>query len=201
MRVVVMNHVSLDGVMQGPGRKDEDTRGGFDRGGWAAPESDPAMAKAMGAVMGGEFSWLFGRRSYDDMLGHWNREGGPFKGGLNGRTKYVASSNSELVLHWPNSTLLSGDVPGAIAELRARPGGSLVIMGSGQLIRSLLPHGLVDRMLLMIHPVILGAGQRLFPDSGALHRLELLDSTTTSSGIVLASYAWSHPLLGDSTRQ
>jgi dihydrofolate reductase len=196
-----MNHVSLDGVMQGPGRRDEDTRGGFDRGGWATPESDPAMAKAMGAVMGGGFSWLFGRRSYEDMLGHWNREGGPFKEGLNGTTKYVASSNPELALPWPNSTLLSGDVPGAIAELRARPGGSLVIMGSGQLIRSLLPHGLIDELLLMIHPIVLGVGQRLFPDAGAVQPLELRDSAATRSGIVLATYAWSHPGTDDATPQ
>ena len=136
MRIVVVNHLTLDGVLQGPGRPDEDTRDGFSRGGWARPGNDPAMGAAMGAAMGQGFSWLFGRRSYDDMLTHWNAAGGPFKDGLNQTRKYVASSDPDADLPWPSSTVLTGDVPAAVADLRNRPGGNLVIMGSGQLIRS-----------------------------------------------------------------
>jgi dihydrofolate reductase len=187
MRVLVVNHVSLDGVMQGPGRPDEDTRDGFRHGGWA-DGSDPAVGEAMGERMGEGFAWLFGRRSYDDMLGHWNEVGGPFKDGLNNTRKYVASSDPDADLPWPHSTLLTGDVPARLAKLREQPGGNLVIMGSGALIRSLLPHGLVDELLLVVHPLVLGSGQRLFgPDDDVL-RLGLVDCSPTESGLLLATY-------------
>jgi dihydrofolate reductase len=187
MRVVVVNHVTLDGVMQGPGRPDEDTRDGFRHGGWA-DGSDPAIGEAMGRRMGDGFAWLFGRRSYDDMLGHWNEVDGPFKDGLNNTQKYVASSDPDADLPWPNSTLLSGDVPAAVAALREQPGGNLVIMGSGALIRSLLPHHLVDELLLVVHPLVLGSGQRLFGADDEVTRLELVEGTPTESGLLLATY-------------
>jgi dihydrofolate reductase len=189
MRVLVVNHVTLDGVLQGPGRPDEDTRHGFRHGGWAEPgANDPAIGAALGERMGEEFAWLFGRRSYEDMLEHWNEVGGPFKDGLNQTTKYVASSDPDANLPWPNTTLISGDVPAEVAALREQPGGNLVIMGSGQLIRSLLPHGLVDELLLMIHPVVLGSGQRLFGPTDDPTSLTLVDSTVTSTGVILATY-------------
>ena len=188
MKIVVVNHVSLDGVMQAPGRKDEDTRNGFVHGGWASEESDPAIGNAMGAVMGAEFAWLFGHRTYDDLLEHWNATGGPFKEGLNGPTKYVASSDPDLELPWPNSTLLTGDVPQRIAELRAQDGGNLVIMGSGDLIRSLIPHGLIDELLLMIHPIVLGSGQRIFGSTDEARHFALADVKATSAGTILATY-------------
>jgi len=189
MRVLVVNHVTLDGVLQGPGRPDEDTRHGFRQGGWAQQGAeDPAIGAALGERMGHEFSWLFGRRSYEDMLGHWNEVGGPFKDGLNQTTKYVASSNRQADLPWPNSRLLYGDVPAAVAGLRELPGGNLVIMGSGHLIRSLLPHGLVDEMFLMIHPVVLGSGQRLFGPADDRLSLTLVDSAATSTGVIMATY-------------
>jgi dihydrofolate reductase len=187
MRVLVVNHVSLDGVMQGPGRPDEDTRDGFRHGGWA-DGSDPAIGAAMGERMGGEFAWLFGHRSYDDMLGHWNDVGGPFKDGLNNTLKYVAASSPDTELPWPCSTLLHGDVPARVAELRERPGGNLVVMGSGALIRSLLPHGLVDELFLIVHPLVLGSGQRLFGPADDVTRLELVDCAPTDSGLLLATY-------------
>ena len=189
MRVLVVNHITLDGVLQGPGRPDEDTREGFRHGGWAAPAAqDPAIGAALGERMGDDFSWLFGRRSYEDMLGHWNQVGGPFKDGLNQTMKYVASSNPDTHLPWPNSTLLTGDVPAEVATLRERPGGNLVIMGSGQLIRSLLPRGLVDELFLMIHPVVLGSGRSLFGPAGDPVPLTLVDSAATTTGVVLATY-------------
>ena len=188
MRIVVINHVTLDGVMQGPGRPDEDTRGGFTHGGWAAPGNDPAMVEAIGERMGEpDGGLLLGRRSYEDMLSTWNARGGPFKDGLNAAPKYVASSRPTTQLEWPNSTLLHGDVPAAVAELKQRPGGNLVIMGSGRLIRSLLPYGLVDEYLLMIHPLLLGSGQRLFDRDDRVSRLRLLSSAATDTGVIIAS--------------
>jgi dihydrofolate reductase len=187
--VLVVNHITLDGVLQGPGRPDEDTRDGFRHGGWAQDgASDPAIGAALGQRMGDGFSWLFGRRSYEGMLSHWNEVGGPFKDGLNHTHKYVATSNADLHLPWPNSTPLSGDVPAAVAGLRAQSGGNLVIMGSGQLIRSLLAHGLVDEMFLMIHPIVLGSGRRLFGSSETPVPLTLIDSAATSTGVTMATY-------------
>ena len=188
MRVVVVNHVSLDGVMQGPGRPDEDERDGFRHGGWAEAGSGPALAAAMGDRMGEGFSWLFGRRTYDDLLTHWNDAGGPFKDSLNRTTKYVASADPSARLPWPGSILVSGDVPAEVAALRAQPGGNLVVMGSGRLVRSLLPHGLVDELLLFIHPVVLGSGTRLFGADGEAHRLRLVDSAATEAGVLVATY-------------
>ena len=189
MRVLAVNHVTLDGVLQGPGRPDEDTRHGFRQGGWAQQGAeDPAIAAALGDRMGREFSWLFGRRSYEEMLGHWNEVGGPYKDGLNQTLKYVASSNPDVDLPWPNSRPLSGDVPTAVAALREQRGGNLVIMGSGQLIRSLLPHSLIDELFLMIHPIVLGSGQRLFGPADEPTSLTLVDSSATSTGVILATY-------------
>jgi len=189
MRIVVINHITLDGVMQGPGRPDEDTRGGFTHGGWAEPGSDRATVDATGERMGKpDGGLLLGRRSYEDMLTTWNDKGGPFKDGLNAAAKYVASSSSTTQLEWPNSTLLHGDVPAAVAELKRKPGGNLVIMGSGQLIRSLLPHGLVDEYLLMIHPLLLGSGQRLFDQDDHVSKLRLLSSAATPAGVIIATY-------------
>ncbi|MCH5643569.1 dihydrofolate reductase family protein [Gordonia sp. ABSL49_1] len=192
MRVVVVNHVSMDGVIQAPGRADEDTRGGFRHGGWASaandPAAGPAIGAAMGPVMGADFSWLFGMRSYEDMLSHWNAVGGPFKEGLNNTTKYVASSRPDAELAWPNSILVTGDVPAQIAEMRERPGGNLVIMGSGQLIRSLLPRGLVDEMLLMVHPLVLGSGARMFADDADELQRFGLEDVSSAGGVVLLRY-------------
>jgi dihydrofolate reductase len=188
MRVLVVNHVTLDGVLQGPGRPDEDTRDGFRQGGWADAANDPAMGEAIGARLGSDFAWLFGRRSYEGMLSHWNEVGGPFKDGLNGALKYVASASADTPLPWPNSTLLTGDVPGRVADLRRRAGGNLVIMGSGQLIRALLPHRLVDELFLMIHPVVLGSGHRLFGPDDEAHRFVTAECTATPTGVIMATY-------------
>ena len=189
MRIVVINHVTLDGVMQGPGGLDEDTRDGFDQGGWAATEigsPDPAIAAAMGARMAESDGLLLGRRTYEDLLAIWNEQGGPFKDALNNAQKYVASTTLTEPLAWPNSTLVT-DVVAGVAELRARPGRELHILGSGDLLRTLLPHGLVDELLLMIHPVVLGRGHRLFPD-GTPVSLDLVDATVTPSGVVITTY-------------
>ena len=192
-RIVVMNHVTLDGVMQGPGRADEDTRGGFTQGGWGqrSTTAGDAAGQAMGQRMaagGGLAGWLFGRWTYDQLLSHWNSQpDNPFVAALNNTPKFVVSTSVSDPLPWPNSTLLRGDVPDAVRSLRAQSDGVLAIMGSGQLISSLMAADLIDEYLLMIHPVVLGRGRRLFPE-GIEARLRLTDSSATPTGVVIATY-------------
>jgi dihydrofolate reductase len=182
-----MNGVTLDGVMQGPGRPEEDTRDGFEHGGWAVPYSDEAMVATMGERMGGDRAWLFGRRTYEQLLASWNARGGPFKDALNDARKFVASSNPATRLDWPNSTLLHGDVPAAVGDLKESSSANLVIMGSGVLIGSLMAADLIDEYLLMIAPLVLGTGRRLF--AGGTHAsLRLVDSSTASTGVLIATY-------------
>jgi dihydrofolate reductase len=191
-RIVVMNHVTLDGVMQGPGRADEDIRDGFTQGGWGhrSVTPDDAVGKAMGERMaagGGLAGWLFGRRTYEDLLASWNAQGGPFKDALNNSPKYVASTTLKEPLPWPNSTLLRGDIVDALRALKAQSGGVLAIMGSGVLIGSLMAAHMIDEYLLMIHPLVLGTGRRLFPE-GVRVPLRLTDSVTTATGVLIATY-------------
>lgn len=189
-RVVVMNHVSLDGVMQGPGRPDEDTSEGFTHSGWAL--SDEAAGQAMGERMaagGGLAGWLFGRRTYEDLLGYWTQQSGsPFGPMLEGAAKYVASTTLVEPLAWPNSTLLRGDVTEAVARLKADVDGVLAIMGSGRLIETLLPHDLIDEFLLLINPCVLGSGRRLFPDGTPVARFDCLEAVPLPSGLLVATY-------------
>ncbi|MFZ1993598.1 MAG: dihydrofolate reductase family protein [Solirubrobacteraceae bacterium] len=182
-----MNWLTLDGVMQGPGRPDEDTRDGFEHGGWAIPYTDQAMGAKMGERMAGNYAWLFGRWSYEELLANWNAQGGPFKDALNNARKYVASSNPDTRLEWPNSALLHGDVPAAVAEIKESSDANLVIMGSGVLIGSLMAANLIDEYLLMIAPLVLGSGRRMFTE-GVQTSLRLLDSTPTSTGALIATY-------------
>jgi dihydrofolate reductase len=192
-RIVVMNHVTLDGVMQGPGRADEDTSDGFTASGWAgrADDTGEAAGTAMRERMeagGGLAGWLFGRRTYADLLSYWNAQPDkPFGPMLNSAAKFVASATLTEPLPWPNSTLLRGNVADAVTALKARTQGVLAIMGSGQLIRSLITAGLIDEYLLMIHPLVLGAGRRLFP-AGAAVPLRLTSSVATRAGLLIASY-------------
>lgn len=191
MRIVVMNHITLDGVIQSPGRVDEDPRDGFVQGGWATSRSDDLVGEAMGERMaagGGLAGWLFGRRTYEELLGHWNSvPNSPFAEALNNAPKYVASTTLQEPLAWPNSTLLGADAVKAVARLREKPGGVLGIMGSGELIQALRLESLIDEYLLMIHPIVLGSGRRLFPD-GPPTELALVDTKTSSSGVILATY-------------
>ena len=190
--VTVVCNLTLDGVMQGPGRPDEDRRGGFTHGGWAVPYSSDAMGRVfegMGQQAGRSGAMLFGRRTYEDFAGFWpNQPDNPFTDALNRTQKYVVSTTLADPLPWMNSTVLAGDAAKAVAALKdEEPERDLVILGSGELIRSLLPHGLVDELTLLIHPLVLGAGQRLFA-SGSEAALELIDSVGTSTGVVLARY-------------
>jgi dihydrofolate reductase len=193
MRVVVINHVTLDGVMQAPGRPEEDTRGGFELGGWAGPGIDDVVNAAMGARMSRSDGLLLGRRSYEDMLGYWNTQDSPFKEMLNSAPKYVASRTLREPLPWPNSTLLSADVGDAVARLRQQPGRDLHVMGSGELIQTLMGHDLIDEYLLLLHPLVLGAGRRLFGAGGPPASLRLVDSTASTTGVLIATYQPQQP--------
>lgn len=188
-RVLVINHLTLDGVMQAPGRADEDTRGGFTHGGWAAANVDEMVTNAVmrtrGAASGG---LLLGRRSYEDLLSSWNAQGGPFKDMLNNATKYVASTKMCEPLPWPNSTLLSGDVAAAVARLKQQPAGDLTVMGSGEFIQSLMRHDLIDEYLLLIHPLVLGSGRRMFAGGGLSSSLRLVDSAVSTTGVLITTY-------------
>jgi dihydrofolate reductase len=186
-KVIVMNGVTLDGVMQSPARPDEDTRDGFAHGGWAIPYRDDATVAKMGERMGSDRAFLFGRRTYEELLKTWNARGGPFKDALNDSRKFVASSSPATKLGWPNSILLHSDVPAAVAELKQSSATNLVIMGSGVLIASLMAADLIDEYLLIIAPLVLGTGRRLFP-AGVKAPLRLVDSSTTSTGVLIAIY-------------
>jgi dihydrofolate reductase len=174
--------------MQGPGDPDEDRRGGFAHGGWAAAAADEVMGRWIGPIGSQQGAMLLGRRSYESMLGAWNERGGPFKDALNGATKYVVSRHPETQLPWPNSILVSGDVFGTVGQLKLDADGDLLVMGSGELVQGLVGHGLVDEYRLLIHPLLLGGGVRQFPVDGQMHRLELVDSRTTTTGVILATY-------------
>jgi dihydrofolate reductase len=187
-RVVVFMNLSLDGVMQAPGRPDEDVRGGFAYGGWAIPYADPAMGKVAADSMATTGALLFGRRTYEDFYAVWpHRKNNPFTEVLNNTRKYVASTTLEEPLLWSNSTLLKGDAAKAVAELKARPGKDIVVLGSGALLQSLMSHNLIDEYVLQIHPLVLGSGSRLFND-GPFASLRLVGSTTTTTGVVIATY-------------
>jgi dihydrofolate reductase len=189
-RIVVTNHVTLDGVMQSPASPEEDPRDGFERGGWATPYNDEVMGAEMAAGMAQEGSLLLGRRTYEHFAAFWPKQtdGNPYTEVLNRKQKYVASTTLEDPLPWENSTLLSGDVPAAVAALKAELDHDLGILGSGDLIRSLMPHDLIDEYLLTIHPLVLGHGRRLFGDDGAYAKLTLVDSKPTTTGVVIARY-------------
>jgi dihydrofolate reductase len=189
-RISVTNHVTLDGVMQSPASADEDRRGGFERGGWAAHYGDEVMDAVMAEGMAREGSLLLGRHTYEHFAAYWPKQtdGNPYTEVLNRTQKYVASTTLEDPLPWENSTVLRGDIPAAVATLKDELDQEIVILGSGELIRSLLPHGLIDEYLLTIHPLVLGQGQRLFGDDGAYAELQLVDTKPTTTGVIIARY-------------
>ena len=181
--------MSMDGVIQAPGRPDEDTRDGFDRGGWAVPYNDDVMAQRMGGGMASSGAMLFGRRTYDDFYGYWPQQtDNPFTPYLNQVTKYVVSNTLSEPLPWQNSILLPSDPASSVAALKAEPGPDLSVVGSAQLVRSLLAAKLIDRYLLLIHPLVLGQGRRLFDERGPGVDFELVDSVATSTGVIIATY-------------
>jgi dihydrofolate reductase len=185
-KVIVFTNLSLDGVMQAPGRPDEDRRGGFEYGGWAAPYA--AMAQ-VGESMPTIGALLLGRRTYEDFYSVWPKQKeSPFSAMLDNMQKYVASTTLSNPLPWINSTLLEGAAAETVARLKQESGTDLVIMGSGALVQSLMQANLVDTYVLLIHPLVLGSGRRLFPEGGAATTLQLVGTKTTSTGVVVATY-------------
>jgi dihydrofolate reductase len=188
--IEVVNHITLDGVMQAPAGPDEDRRGGFEHGGWATPYVDQVQGEYMGARMrSGSGRLLLGRWTYEKFEDAWQKqpEDDPIRRRLEASTKYVVS-RSPGELGWQNSVLLEGDAVATVADLKAREEGNIVILGSGELVRALLPHGLIDAFLLTIHPLVLGSGRRLFADDGALARFDLVESKPTTSGVLIVRY-------------
>jgi dihydrofolate reductase len=186
--ITVVENISLDGVMQAPMGPDEDTRGGFARGGWAHPYNDHVMIEYMTADAGKEGCLLLGRRTYQNMAANWPHmpAENPFTQRINAMPKFVASNTLSAPLAW-NATLLEGKLAEALAAVKATDGPDLTVLGSGALVQSLREHDLVDIYLLSIHPLLLGSGLRLFPD-GAPVDLELIDSITTTTGVVIARF-------------
>jgi dihydrofolate reductase len=175
--------------MQAPGRADEDCRDGFQYGGWAGPYNDADQMRAVGEGMAKTGALLLGRRTYEDFRSVWpKRKDNPFTPVLNNTLKYVASRTLKEPLPWMNSQLLRGDAEESVAKLRDEPGKDIVILGSGELVRSLLRRNLVDELMLTINPVVLGAGRRLFPEGGPRANLALVNSTITSKGVIIATY-------------
>lgn len=184
-KVVVFTNLSLDGVMQAPARPDEDRRGGFEHGGWAASYSAMTQAGDIGNIG----ALLLGRRTYEDFYAVWpKRKDSPFSAILDNMQKYVASTTLSEPLAWCNSTLLKGDAAETVARLKQESGNDLMIMGSGVLAQSLMRANLIDSYVLLIHPLILGSGRRLFPEGGTFATLRLVDTRTTNNGVVIVRY-------------
>jgi dihydrofolate reductase len=193
-KIVVFNSITLDGVMQAPGSPDEDRRGGFAHGGWAQPYNDEVMANLAAEGMADAGPLLFGRRTYEQFFSYWpQQKDNPYTDVLNSSQKYVASRTLDEPLPWANSALLKGDAASAVSALREQQGGDIVVMGSGELVRSLLPHNLIDTYILLIHPLVLGSGLRLFPEDGTLARLRLVNSVPTTTGVIIATYELAEP--------
>ncbi len=187
-KVVVFTNLTLDGVMQAPARRDEDLRGGFQHGGWGAPYG-AMQSSEIGDSLGNVGPMLFGRRTYENFYAVWpKRVNDPISERLNSAQKYVASTTLKEPLPWSNSFLLKGNVPEAVAHLKEQPGEDFLVLGSGELIQTLMKHNLVDRYVLLIHPLVLGSGRRLFPDGGAFAALQLVDARKTANGVVVTTY-------------
>ena len=190
MQLTSTMFLSVDGVYQGPGGPDEDRSGGFERGGWLVPHFDEQTGEFMNSVFENVDAFLLGRRTYDIFAASWPKAtdpNDPVATKLNTLPKYVASTTLEDP-EWANTTVIEGDVGDAVRELKQREGGELQVHGSGQLVRFLLENGLVDRLNLLVFPVIVGAGRRLFPESGMATGLALDESRTTPSGVTISVY-------------
>jgi len=187
--ITVFESVTLDGVMQGLGRAYEDTRGGFTQGGWGNGYQDEVLMKYAGEGMSQGPGLLFGHRTYTEVLGYWSSIGpNPFVDSLLGSDKFVVSRSADTELAYPNSELLGGDAVQTVAALKERYGRDLMIMGSGELVRTLHAAGLVDRYALQVYPIVLGSGTRLFGDGDRVN-LTLERSIPTTTGVLIAEYA------------
>jgi dihydrofolate reductase len=193
MRKVIVNEfLSLDGVAQAPGGADEDTSGGFEHGGWHMQYLDPTFEKWVTPGITDAGAFLLGRRTYEIFAGYWPNapeEEQVIAEPLNTKPKHVASRTLTEPLEWQNSTVLQGEVPDAVAGLKQEERGDILVIGSTELVQTLIEHGLVDEFRLMVDPLLLGGGKRIFPGDGALRPLRLVDHEVTSTGAIIATYA------------
>jgi dihydrofolate reductase len=192
MRIVITEFISLDGVVQAPGGPEEDTEGGFRHGGWSMPYFDPeVMGAAMGEVPGRTGAILQGRRTWQVMAEAWpGRAGDPFADWINSVPKYVVSNTlTDADLSWTPTTIIRSDeLVSTVSKLRNQPGGEVNVMGSATVVRALLAADLVDELALMIEPIILGGGKRIFPDNGEALRFELASVATANTGVQICRY-------------
>jgi len=189
-QLVVVEQLSLDGVMQGPGGPDEDRSGGFEHGGWAMPYFDEVAGEEAGKSMAETAAFLFGRKTYQILATYWpnHPDNDIFSNVLNSLPKYVASTTLDEPLAWSGSSVLKGDVGEAVAALKEELDGNIVVLGSGQLARTLMEHNLVDEYGLTIHPLMLGSGKRLFDEKSAMRPLNLVDWRISTTGVIIATY-------------
>jgi len=185
-KIIVLEHISLDGVIQAPGGPEEDTSGGFAYGGWAGPYSDEILATALGKQMNSPFDLLLGRKTFDIWAGYWPQHADEWPG-VNTATKYVAS-NTMTSHEWQPSVFLNGDIAEKVAKIKAQQGPDLHIWGSGNLLQTLMKHDLVDVFWLMIYPITLGAGKRLFADGTIPAAFKVTESKVGSNGVIVVNY-------------
>lgn len=187
-RIRIIEHISLDGVIQAPGGPDEDRDGDFEHGGWIMPHSDPAVGKAIAAAHGNAFDLLLGRRTYDIWSGYWPKVANdPMANSLNAATKYVATRRPDS-LGWDPVEVLGADIVEGVRRIKAKDGPDLIVWGSSTLTPVLLEQGLVDRVLLLVYPVLLGRGKRFFSDSADPRELALVSTKVASSGVLMNTY-------------
>jgi dihydrofolate reductase len=190
-KIIVSEFLTLDGVMQAPGNADEDRSGGFDHGGWQLGYFDDTLGKAVMDVLAVTGAFLLGRKTYEIFAAHWPKQPAedPLAGTFNDMPKYVASTTLKEPLAWQNSTVIKGDVADGVAKLKREAGKDIQVIGSGTLVDTLSRHDLVDEYRLMIHPIVMGKGKRLFRGEGAPKKLRLVDSETSSTGVLILTYA------------
>ncbi|MCC5982500.1 MAG: dihydrofolate reductase family protein [Oceanicaulis sp.] len=188
MRTIrIIEHISLDGVIQAPGGPEEDPEAGFEHGGWAFPHADPAVGEAIGAAHGERFDLLLGRRTYDIWAGYWPHQTGPMADSLNAARKFVATHRPES-LDWGPAEDLGADMMAGLRRIKAADGPDFIVWGSSTLTPLLIEHGLADEVLLLVFPVLLGKGKRLFSETAAPTELTLVSTRTASSGVIISTY-------------
>ena len=185
-KVIVLEHISLDGVIQAPGGPDEDTNSGFAYGGWIAPHSDPILGTALRKQMNSPFDLLLGRKTFDIWAPYWPQHVDAWPG-ANTATKYIAS-NTLTSSNWNPSVFLSGDIAEKVAELKQQPGPDLHVWGSSNLLQTLIKHDLVDTFWLMIYPITLGRGKRLFAEGTIPAAFKVTESIVTPNGVIVVNY-------------
>jgi dihydrofolate reductase len=185
-KIIVLEHISLDGVIQAPGGPDEDPSGGFAYGGWIAPYSDEIGGTALRKQMNMPFDLLLGRKTFDIWESFWPQHGDEWPG-VNRATKYVAS-NTMTSSEWQPSVFLNGDIPEKVAKIKQGQGPDLHVWGSGNLLQTLIKHDLVDAFWLMIYPITLGGGKRLFADGTIPAAFKVTESIVTSTGVIVVNY-------------